>query len=387
MMATIMTVIPGFLIGALAVQVRQDLDVGEAVYGWAFGSFFLAAMIGSIVLGKVAQNIGPRRQIVGALVVSSIASAIIALAASSFAVLVGALAISGLANSGNQSAVNLLLTQAKLPRLGMAIALKQSGMPLAALLGGLSVPAIATTIGWEWGYGICALGALATAAVVWLKAPTEVSSRKRQRAEPTTPKQALLIASVGFGCLAAAAGSLNAWLVSSAHEHAGIADRPAGLLLSLGAGFGVAVRLAIGTRLDAMTRSPFTFAAALSSVGAVGVLLLAIPSQGITVAATVIAFGSGWVWPVLTNFGIVRANAHAAAAATGLTQTGVYIGVFAGPLLSGYLIDWFGYGPMWIVIAAIMVVGAVVVARTSSSIDTGRSARDASVWGAASPTV
>jgi predicted MFS family arabinose efflux permease len=66
------------------------------------------------------------------------------------------------------------------------------------------------------------------------------------------------------------------------------------------------------------------------------------------------------VWPVFTNFGVVRANLESAAAATGISQTGVYIGVFLGPLLTGWMIEWSGYSAMWLVTAAAMLVGAAI---------------------------
>ena len=49
----------------------------------------------------------------------------------------------------HQTAVNLALTRARLPRLGLAIALKQSGMPTAAMIGGATVPLLALTLGWR----------------------------------------------------------------------------------------------------------------------------------------------------------------------------------------------------------------------------------------------
>ena len=61
------------------------------------------------------------------------------------------------------------------------------------------------------------------------------------------------------------------------------------------------------------------------------------------VVVTFLAFGAGWSWPVFTNFGIMRANGDAAGAASGVTQMGIYLGVFLGPLLTGWTIDEFGY--------------------------------------------
>ncbi len=369
MFATIMTVLPGFLVGALSVQARADFGVSKATYGWGLGSFFLAATLGSAVLGTTAQRVGPRRQVIAALVVSLTTSIAVAALASSFLMFALALAVAGLANSANQSAINLLLSQAKLPRLGLAIALKQSGMPAASLLGGLAVPAIAVTVGWRWAYVLCAVGAACAAALVASRVEPIGSVTKAKSPQPLTPRAGLVQASAGFGCMAYAAGALNAWLVSSAHDHSGISEGRAGLLLSLGAAFGVGIRLFFGTRLDTSTASPLRAAAVLSSLGGVGLALLSFSSPITTLISTVLAFGCGWIWPVFTNFGVVRANREAAAAASGVTQTGVYLGVFLGPLLSGWLIESFGYNAMWLLTAGVMVVGAAITAGAAPAFD------------------
>lgn len=365
--ATVPTVLPGFLVGALSVQISEEFVVSEATYGWGLGGFFLSATLGSMLFGGVAQRVGPRRQVVGSLVVSVVAQLAIAGLASSFWSFVGALSIAGLANSANQSAINLLLSTAKLPRLGLAIALKQSGMPAASLFGGLAVPVVALTIGWRWAYVFGAVAAAAAAInILWVVEPLGRTD-KRVVPEPLTPRSVLTVAGVGLGCMAFAAGALNAWIVSSGVA-SGVSEARAGLLLSLGAGFGIAVRLGIGIRIDHLVARPFTLAAIFSGVGAVGIGLLAIASPVVAVLATILAFGAGWVWPVFTNFGIVSVNREAAAAATGVTQTGVYIGVCGGPLLSGVLIEAAGYTTMWLITAAVMVLGAGITAAVSDRI-------------------
>ena len=366
--ATISTVLPGFLAGALSVQVIDEFDVSEARYGLGLASFFLGAAAVSSRMGKVAQDIGPRRQVVTSLAVTAVVSLLIAAFAGSFWVFVGLLAVLGISNSANQTAVNLLLSQAALPRLGFALALKQCGMPGSALLGGLAVPAIAVTIGWRWVYVAAAMMALLSIVVV--RSAIEPIGRidRTPHGAPTTPIRELRLASVGFACLAFSAGALNAWTVGSGVD-AGLSEGIAGLLLSAGAASGIAVRLAIGTRLDNSLRPPMKVAAALSVVGAVGVLALTLRSPISVVLATVLAFGTGWVWPVLTNFAIVRENREAAAAATGVSQTGVYIGVFCGPLVTGLLIDSFGFGAMWIVTALVMAAGAAITSQSKIGSD------------------
>jgi len=363
--ATIATVFPGFLTGALAVQVGDDLGVTESTYGWGLGGFFLAATAGSIVLGRLAQRIGPRRQITIVLVVSAASQLFIALVAESFVALVGALAVCGFVNAGNQTAVNLALAQARLPRLGLSIALKQSGMPTASMLSGLAVPAIALTVGWRWAYaGGAALALLAMVAVRSVIASSPTAPGVQRSTEPVSTRRSLILAGVVGGLLAFSAGALNAWVVASGVD-AGLSPGFAGLMLSVGAASGITLRLAAGLRLDTMAARPLLVAGVTVLFGAVGMVLLGMRNEGVHIAATVLAFAGGWIWPVFTNFGIVRTNEAAAGAATGITQMGVYLGVFSAPLITGVLIESVGYGWMWSLVALTSAAGAALCIRIS----------------------
>ena len=39
---------------------------------------------------------------------------------------------------------------------------------------------------------------------------------------------------------------------------------------------------------------------------------------------------------------------------------GIYLGVFAGPLVTGWTIDEYGYGAMWTLVAVCMLIGATL---------------------------
>ncbi|MEQ9162156.1 MAG: MFS transporter, partial [Ilumatobacter fluminis] len=112
--AAVASALPGFLVGALAVQMRSEFDVGESVYAWAMSGYFLAASFASIPLGRVAQRVGPRRQIVAALSIAAAANVAIAATARSFGLLVAVMALIGVCNAAAQTAVNLALASARL---------------------------------------------------------------------------------------------------------------------------------------------------------------------------------------------------------------------------------------------------------------------------------
>ena len=361
-LATVSSVVPGFLIGALSVQVSAEMGVSEAAYGWGLGSFFGSAMVGSIMLGRLAQRVGPLNQMSLALVVSAVAQVALAATARSFLAVIGYLVVAGMANAAIQTSVNLALAQAQLPRLGFAVSIKQSGLPTATLLAGFAVPSLALTVGWRWAY--VASAALAVLSLGMVRAAGGNSERRTSAAAsvPESSSPDLFMAAAVGTFLAFSAGSLNAWGVGSGVD-AGLGEGTAGLMLGLGAAAGITMRLIGGWLSDTMRARPFRVAGITAMVGSVGMGLLALRSPPTHVAAMMLAFGGGWIWPVFTNYGVVRANPDAAGTATGVTQMGVYVGVFVAPLATGWIIEHHGYQAMWLVVAAAAVVGSVLSIR------------------------
>lgn len=357
--AAVSVALPGFLIGALSIQVRDEFGVAEGRYGWAMSAYFLAATAGSVSLGRLAQRIGPRLQIGIALLTIAVVDVAIAAFATGFLALVILLAVAGLCNAAAQTAINLALASAGIDRLGLAIAVKQSGMPAASMLSGLAVPLIALTLGWRWAFVCAAVVAAVSAHTVRMAIPDGVESMGAHR-RLVSPVRTLLLAGVASAFLAFGAGALNAWVVESGVD-AGLSKGVAGLGLSLGAGLGILMRVGWGLRLDRLRVKPFRIAGWMALIGSLGALALSVRSTPSHVIATLLAFGTGWIWPIFTNFGIVRANAGSAGSATGITQAGVYLGVFAAPLTSGAIIEASGYPVMWLVTAVSMACGALIL--------------------------
>ena len=360
--ATVSTVLPGFLIGAMSVQVSEEMGVSEGVYGWGLGSFFGAAMVGSIMLGRLAQRIGPLNQMTLALGTTTAAQLALAATARSFGAVIAFLMVAGLANAANQTSVNLALAQAQLPRLGLAVSIKQSSQPTATLLAGFAVPALALTVGWRWAYVAGGVFALMSLTLVRAAVGSSVFRTAARAAEPESSSRDLFGAAAAGAFLAFSAGSLVAWGVGSGVD-AGLGEGMAGLLLSVGAATGITMRVLSGWLSDTMRVKPFRVGGITALVGSVGIAGLALRSPATHMAAMLLSFGCGWIWPVFTNYGIVRANPRAAGTATGVTQMGICVGVFVGPLVTGWLIEHSGYPAMWLAVAASSVTGAAVSIR------------------------
>ena len=129
------TVLPGFLVGSLALQIRADLDVSVGAVAAGVTVFFAAGAVGAGPGGRLAERVGALRTMRGCVVVTAVCLLLAALLASSLAVLFALLAVAGLANAVNQPAINLFMAdQVPLDRQGIAFGIKQSAIPAAVLV-------------------------------------------------------------------------------------------------------------------------------------------------------------------------------------------------------------------------------------------------------------
>lgn len=358
MTTALVGVLPVFLTGALAVQIGRDLEFGPSRLGAASGVFFLAAAIGSALMGRLAERIGPGR----AMRMSAGGAAVLLAAISvvpSYGALLVLLFLAGLWNALAQVAANLLVARGVAPqRQGFSLAMKQAGVPAGTLLGGLAVPVLGVTVGWRWAYVAAGIVAVVAASIVPVHAVAPAGRAPARRPQGDVPLGPLVLLAVAVGFAAAANGSLATFMVSAGVD-AGLGESASGLVLMAGSAVGISMRLLAGVRADRRGGRHLPVVSALLVGGAVGYLLLA-PGEVIThLLGAAVAFGSGWAWPGLFNLAVVRLNPSAPAAATGITQTGVYVGALSGPIAFGLIVDAWGYPLAWSLVAASSVGAAI----------------------------
>ncbi|HLG01037.1 MAG TPA: MFS transporter [Acidimicrobiia bacterium] len=366
-------VLPPFLVGALSVQVRRDLGFGEASLGLAVAGSFLVAAFMSALAGRMMERIGPATGMRGAAVIAALALLGMA-ASSSFGALAAFLAVAGFANTGAQTGSNLMLARAvPAGRQATAFGIKQSAIPAAMLLGGIAVPAVALTIGWRWAFVGAAALALASAGLVPRSPRPDRSvdaDRARLRVTPT-----LVVLGLAGGLGATAANTLGAFLVAST-VNTGVSEGAAGLLYALGSAVGLASRVLVGVAADRARRSDtLPMVGVMLTGGAVGFGLLATGNRTVLIPAVLLAYGLGWGWPGLFNWAVVARHPEAPAAATGITQTGVYFGAVTGPVVFGLLAEGVSYRAAWLVaLGCSLAAAAAVLAAGRVSERAGRSA-------------
>ncbi|MHB1504773.1 MAG: MFS transporter [Acidimicrobiales bacterium] len=360
--------LPVFLTGALSVQIRQRLHFDETSLGAAVAVFFVAAALCSAVFGRLAEHVGPVRQMRAAAIASAVSCESIALFAHTWWQLPVLLSIGGLANGAGQPAANLLLARSVPVRSqGLAFGAKQAAIPLSTLLGGLAVPLVALTVGWRWAF--VGAGCLAVAIAVLLpraieggvgsrRSPAEAHSKPAKRSRTSRDTLGpLVVLAIAMALGSAAANSLGTFIVPSS-VFDGIHPGQAGLLAALGSLAGLVTRVVAGIRADRRGRAHLRAVAIMVSIGAVGYLALAFGLTLLDVVATPLAFAAGWGWPGLFNLAVVRTHRHAPGWATGITQTGAYAGGAIGPALFGLVAQHASYATAWTLDAGLALAAA-----------------------------
>jgi len=354
------TVLPGFLVGALALQIRGDLDVSVGAVAIGVTVFFLAGALGAGPGGRLAERMGALPALRTAVVVTGACLLAAAVLATSLPVLFAFLFVAGVANAVAQPAINLFMAeQVALDRQGLAFGIKQSAIPAAIVVSGLALPALALPLGWRATFAICG-GLVLTVALVARRGGTSFRVPEDRDEPPPRASRQLVFLGVGAALAACGANALGTYLVASAVD-TGIAEGTAGLLAALGSGGSLAVRMALGARADRRRDYGYAMVAWLLIVGAVGYVLMAIDAVIPFVLGSLVAFTLGWGWPGLFNLAVVEHHREAPAAATGLTQSGIYVGAAAGPAAFGLLSSPLGYHGAWATVAGLSLAAALVM--------------------------
>ncbi|MFF5176676.1 MFS transporter [Micromonospora sp. NPDC000316] len=353
---TVACVLPVFLLGGLAVQMGADLGFSPAGLGLAVAVYFGVSALASVPSGRLVERHGPALVARCGILLSAGSMLAIAALARSYPVLLGLLALSAAANALGQLASNAALAEHVPPgRQGLSFGVKQAAIPVSTLLAGAAVPTIALTAGWRWAFVAAAVAALTTLPAV----PRQVPGRARRAAAARAGRAtaALVVIGAAATLAAAAANGLGTFLVDSSAAR-GLSPGLAGLTLTLGSAVCVAARVGAGWLADRRASGHVALIAGMLVVGAAGLGLLALAGTVPLVVGVVLGFGLGWAWPGLMNFAVVRLHPQAPAAATSITQTGVYAGGCLGPLTLGPLAAHLGYPTMWTTAAVSMLLAA-----------------------------
>lgn len=368
-------ILPVFLLGSLSIEIRSELGYGEATGGLILAAFFAASAVVSSRVGRVIDRVGPRRGLTAALTGATLLQGVIALAVTHPAVLAIVAAAAGICNATAQLSANVFIAR-DLPvqRQGVGFAVKQSAMPGASLVAGLALPTVALTLGWRWVFVLGSAVAAGALVVIRMRLPADADRagerRAGEREEEPPPRGALGSLAVAAAFSTAAAITLGGFFVESAID-AGIDAGAAGLAFAVGSLISIVVRLGVGVAADRRPGNLLGVVAAMIALGALTSVWFTWRSPTVQLVGVPLAFGAGWAWPGLFNLSVVRAAPTFPGRATGITQTGTYVGGAAGPIVFGAVAETAGYTAAWW-LAAALGLGAAVAVLVGRAVLTGR---------------
>ena len=278
--------------------------------------------------------------------------------------LVWLLALGGVGNAAIQPGANGMLASRVAPgHRGLAFGVKQAAIPMAAMVSGLAVPPAASWAGWRPAFVVAGVAMLVVGCLLARHHDADGAT-----AGPGVPaavvlrRRPLLMLGIATCLASGAATTLGTYFVLSA-TRSGMALVTAGSVAAIGGACSVLVRIGLGAVADRGLRSPLRQVALMMLVGAGGYVLLALSVPALLVPGVLIAYGAGWGWAGLLNYGVVQRYPLAAGAATSTTQMGTNIGAMAGSPVFALIAASRGYASAWSAMAALALLGGVVVLR------------------------
>jgi len=369
--ALVLAALPLFLVGGLAVQIKEEFALSEAALGAGVTAGFVVGALSAPFGGRLADRVGPKTSVYLGLSLGTLSLVGLGLLTTGWGTMVGFLCIAGVGVAITDPGLAILVNQA-IPhgRQGLAFGIKEASIPAATLAAGIAVPVIALTVGWRWAFAI----GLVPFAVVMVMLPGLESARRRPPRPPGNPghggkpppnRGALLLAAVAAAFGTAAASGVGIFLTDSAVSM-GLSPANAGILLATGSVAGIIARVGSGVLADRSGGPQFKLIAVMLAVGAVTMALGGTGNTSLLVVGTIGAFGGGWAWTGIFFLSLVKTNPDRPGTVAGIGTFGLGVGNASGPLLFGVVAQTYSYGVAWLGAAVVAGVAAVLMAAARS---------------------
>nr|WP_277606053.1 MFS transporter [Glycomyces sp. L485] len=349
---------PVFLFGGLAVQIADELHMSIGAIGLVAGLYFAASAVTAVPSGHVVERFGAPNVARLGVGLSAASMAAVAAFAHDPVTLTVLIVLGAPANGLGQLSSNAVLSNwAPRRHKGLAFGAKQASVPLCTMLAGLSVPAIALTLGWRWAFVAgAAVALLALIPLIGLGRPE--LPRRVGNGRAFDRRLLVFAAATCLGALGAT--PLGSFLTTYAVD-IGASESFAGLNLTIGGLAGVVARTAVGALVDRRGGGELGIIVVMLAGGGAGIGALMVGETWLLPLGTAAAFALGWAWPGLMNFAVTNRYSDTPAAATSITQTGVYAGGAIGPIAFGLIVDNTSWNTGWSVSIAAMVLAAVCI--------------------------
>jgi predicted MFS family arabinose efflux permease len=363
-------------LAALAGFIQRDFHLTAAETGLLFTAGYAAPTLSLLFVGDLLDR-KSERLIIGVGAVILAAALLLAATGSGYGALLAWLVVAGLGYSTTQPGGSKSVSAwFRGDRLGLAMGIRQAGLPLGGAIAAAILPAVAARWGWRpafvAGAAVALAGGLAFALIY--HPPRDGADAADRRAAVSFSVVAGLLreswmrnAMVAGIALVSAQYGILTWLMLYLRDHAHIALTRGGWFLFLAQAVGAAGRITLAAWSDRAPAARFRLlTASMIAVGAgLLVLLFVPPGTPETLLALLAAwlgfFGLGWYGPWVAYLA-ETSPADKVGLTLGAAMAVNQLGIIAAPPLLGLVHDLTGgYAALW---AAIVVLLAVAYALT-----------------------
>jgi len=367
-----------FGLPVLAPFWRAALGISLGQVGILLGAFDLGALLLFVPIGLLADRWGEPVVLTAGALFTAAMTAVVA-GAPRFSTLAVLLVLAGLGYGSGQTAGTKAVAAAFGPRgRGMAMGIRQSGLPLGGMIAALLLPVLAATLGWR----AAVLGAAAVCAFTGFLCAVGLRDLGELREGGGSPAGALvarmrgILANPGIRRTTIVAVILvigqfcyQSYLALYMVDHFGWSKHLAASLLLAVHGGGIAGRLGWGAVSDRLLRGRRTpaFAWCAGLCALFPFVLIALP-RGVPVAVAAVAACAGGTlllgWNGLFSTLVLEAaGPREAGAAMGVSMSMLYAATFLTQPAFGLLIERTSYAAAWTLLAVVLGAAYVVARR------------------------
>ncbi|MFI5662463.1 MFS transporter [Streptomyces sp. NPDC051684] len=379
------------VLGLAAVPIMDELDLSNSAYGLIASSFAVLFSLTGFLVGFVSSRISSRVMLFAMALLWAVAQVPVLLVASVPALVAGRVLLGAAEGPATPMSMHALYKWFPEGRRGLPSALQISGAALGTLIAAPVLTALITGFGWRSAFAALAVTSVVWALVWWRlghdgpygqpAAPKRGAAAKQAAAKPAAdaerlPYRTLLTSGTMLGSMVGAFGGSwanalsQAWLPTFLRTELGMAPGRAATVISVVAGLGFVLLLAVSPLVDALNRRGVSMrwsSGALQGIAVTvaGLAMAAVPLVGPRAAVLTMVAVAFSVFALVFPLHYVTA-----AAVVPPAQRGAVFGIVAGtgtlpiliaPFVTGHLLDaassrGAGYQHTFLLSGAVMLV-------------------------------
>ena len=237
--------------------IKADLNLSAAMAGVAVSSFGFGRILGSYAAGLAADRLGERRVLLAGGIVTGILVG--CAVAAPLGLLFALLVVGGTTSAAGTPAGGRLVLGAFPPeRRGLALGIRQCGIPLGGLVAAALLPRIAHDASWRWSLAVAG-GASILFALPLISAPSSAETGGRAVSGVRVRNRNIVVLTA-WGCLVVTGQyAILAFFALDLHASDGLSLATASLYVAFANACGIAGRLlwgAVSDRLLVHGRKP-----------------------------------------------------------------------------------------------------------------------------------